>query len=182
MKTVDGEPFVPNTSERQLPSIACADGQSQEHLPLTTTPMNAQEQSYAHGQRLCLPFSQHQRYPQRLIYRYLATDSVNTSYARAPDDLQSSHPHALETKSFVYIRMQTKTNIRTVNRTVTAIAVFAVDSGFTRFCSTPGGGSCNATLERSVPGGKFARSGIMIVALERFHRGYSKCERHCLYM
>lgn len=131
---------------------------------------------------LAYPFHSTRHYPQRPVYRYLAIDSVNTSCARAPDDLQSSHPHALETNSFVYIRMQTKTNIMTVNRTVTAIAVFAVDSGFTKFCSTPGGGCCDATMEGSMPGGKFAKSAIMIVALERFEWGYNKRERHCLYM
>lgn len=102
------------------------------------------------------------QYPHKLVCRYLPAYSVSISCKRSLESLQSSHPLAREIKSLVYIRMQTKTNIMTVNKTVTAIAVLAVDSGLTKFCSTPGGGRCEATWERSMPGGRFAKFAMMI--------------------
>lgn len=58
--------------------------------------------------------------------------------------------------------MQTKMNMMTVNRTVTAIAVLAVDSGLTKFGATPGGGCWDATWERSMPGGRLAKLAMAI--------------------
>lgn len=73
------------------------------------------------------------------------------------ESVQSSHPFDRDIASRVYSRIQTKKNIKMVNKVITPMAGPAVDSGFTKFGITPGGGLPTGTLERSVPGGRLPK-------------------------
>lgn len=78
-------------------------------------------------------------------------------WQRFSGNLQSSHPFDRETTNLVYRRTHTKKSIKMVNNTVTPMAGPAVDSGFTRFGMTPGGGFTTGIWQRSVPGGRSAK-------------------------
>lgn len=86
--------------------------------------------------------------------------------------LQSSHPFDRETTNLVYRRTHTKKSIKMVNNTVTPIAGPAVDSGSTRFGSTPGGAFTIGIWQRSVPGGKSAKLMFSIDYTQGNSQGY----------